>query len=260
MNDLEPWLEWKELCALEKCSAATSEILMGFLHSRLLGYVRGLDTNFDLPKDPKYAGTLFEFKYAHGVKRSGKTYKKWIFSSGSSQNEVDFSTVAGRAARLMLNIAREVTCSKRKRHSVNEQSSEVSAGDAGDQNKYEEWTRGSMPEATFFVWLNQVAEIAAKEAVLLFDQCTERERWVLSARASGIELTDPALHSSTGLKKTALYETERKLDERVTRHMRREFPEECPEDFALLVRATIDTLVCLASENNGGTATAEGLQ
>ena len=260
MNDLEPWLEWQERCALDKCDDATSGVLRDFFHTRLLGYVRGLDTNFDLPKDPKYAGALFEFKYTHGIKRDGKTYKKWIFNPASSQNDVSFSTVAGRVARLMLNIAREITCSKRKGRGANQLSPDESAEDDNDQNTHDEWTRGSQPDASFYAWLNQVTEVAEKEAAVLFELCTEREHWVLGARASGIELTDPALHSSTGLKKTALYETERKLEASVTRHLQREFPEESPEDFALLERATMEALVCLASENKGGTAAAGSLQ
>lgn len=260
MNDLAPWLEWQERCALEKCSEHAAGVLRNFFQTRLLGYIRGLDHNFELPKDSNYAGALFEFKHANGQRRDGKTYKQALFSPDVSQNVVDYAAVTGRAALLTRDIAREITCASRSQFAHAELSLDDCVSENNTETKYGDLLQGSVPDAAFTAWVNQVAEVAAKEAVLLFGQCTERERWVLSARASGIELTDPALHSSTGLKKTALYETERKLDERVTRHMRREFPEECLEDLALLVRATIEALVCLASENNGGTATAESLQ
>lgn len=260
MNDLTPWLEWKDRCALEKCSGHAAGILRSFLQTRLLGYIRGLDHNFELPKDPNYAAALFEFKHAHGQRRDGKTYKEALFSPDVSQDAVDYATVTGRAALLTRDIAREITCSSRSQFGHAELSLDDCVDDNNAEIKFGDLLQGSVPDAAFTAWLNQVGEVAAKEAVLLFDQCTERERWVLCARASGMELTDPALHSSTGLKKTALYETERKLDERATRHLRREFPEESPEDFALLVRATMEALVCLASENNGGTPTAWSLQ
>jgi len=255
MNDLTPWLEWKERCALEKCSAPAAGVLRNFFQTRLLGYIRGLDHNFELPKDSNYAGALFEFKHAHGQRRDGKTYKQALFSPDVSQDVVDYATVAGRAALLTRDIAREITCASRSQFAHAELSLEDCVDGNNTETKYGDLLQGSLPDAAFIAWLNQVAKIAGNEAAVLLDQCTEREGWVLGARASGMELTDPALHSSTGLKKTALYETERKLEERVTRHLQREFPEESPEDFALLLRATMEALVCLTSENNGGTPT-----
>jgi hypothetical protein len=259
MNDLAPWLEWKERCALEKCSEPAAGVLRNFFQTRLLGYIRGLDHNFELPKDSNYAGALFEFKHAHGQRRDGKTYKQALFSPDVSQDMVDYATVTGRAALLTRDIAREITCASRSQFAHAELSLDDCVDENNTETKYGDLLQGCVPDAAFTAWLNQVAQVAAKEAVLLFDQCTERERWVLGARASGVELTDPALHSSTGLKKTALYKAKGQLDERVTQHLRREFPEESPEDFALMVRATMEALVCLASDNIGGTHTAESL-
>lgn len=260
MNELAPWLEWKERCALEKCSEPAADILRNFLQTRLLGYIRVLDHNFDLPKDSSYAGALFEFKHAHGQRCDGKTYKQALFSPDVSQNTVDYATVTGRTTLLIRDIAREITCAKRTVNNTQELPLDELVGGDSANTTFGDLIQGSVPDASFSAWLNQVLEIAEKEAAVLFEQCPERELRVLGARAAGVALTAPALHSSTGLKKTALFEAERKIAARVTRHLQREFPEESTEDFALLLQATMEALVCLASDNNGGTAAAGSLQ
>jgi|GEM_PF-4008258 len=253
MDTFEPWLEWKQCCALDKCSASAADVLRLFFRTRLLGYLKGLDDNFDLPADPKYAGALFEFKNAVGERRDGKTYKQALFSPAATQEEVDYDTVAGRAAYLMRDIAREITCASRAQKIEISQSLDMPREYGDSETPLRDLVEGAVPDAAFMSWLRQVAEAAEQEAAQLYAQCGERERWVLHARAVGVSLTDEGLQRAAGLKKSALFDTARKLDERVSGQLKIDYPDENPEDFAVLLRATLVALVSLASEETGGT-------
>lgn len=249
--DAEPlhcWNEWRELCALGRCSEGTVEYLQHFAHVRFYSLVdryahrTGVEETQTLVAGigSRESWHLLESRFVVQSTRHGKRYKDWLFARLERSGSPSLDVIQGGATLILRDAVREylrLEFSPPRTQSLN-QPLRSSTGDclmledllpdkyhAADETAHREYAR-----------------LAEGHAETFFKDTDERDRIVIFARGLGIRFAAPQIAKLTGRKKSVLSDTYRSVVERIAAGIQRLYPEEDNASLLMLSRLTLEAV------------------
>jgi hypothetical protein len=242
-TELTDWTEWRERCALGRCSPDTQANLREFAAAGFHGFLRRYvhltnvppQTAHQLqPSDPWH---LFESHLTLRQSRAGKRYKDWIFARASqAQPGPALPLVEGAAGLLIRDTVREYLCheqSPARSISLNQ------ATEAG--TSLQDLLPGTVNPLQE-VEQRELERIAHSEADGRWKDLDHRERLVLLARALDLPLSDPDVETAAQCRKTTLSKTYRQLVQRLFQQLRAKYVDDDRESVLYLSLFTIEAL------------------
>jgi len=248
---MQPWNEWKERCAVLRCSPETRAALHTFggqryrtLAQRCLGTINVSDVDLVSPADAD-AWHLLELHMTLPEAINGKAYKEWLFARIEGSGDAPFDIVQGGATLLMRSAVRE--------HLRGEylSASHVSANQpppalGRTEDAMEEWLPGALDTAET-VEAKELASLAEAHAGTLFEALPRRLRIALAARQLHIPLSNAGLLNLVGCQRSALHTAFREFAGRVFDYVRHHFPHDDTDTARDLALALFDRLSYLCT-------------
>ena len=203
----ESWTEWKNRCAVALCDAPVQNELRDFAAVHFALYLRrysfkasasdGQPIRFD--GDPWH---LFETHLAVRNTRRGKKYKEWLFSRLPGVEQGDREALAGGAALLMRDVAREHL---RQEYAPSNTISLNALLCGGDEARIslEDLLPGAIDPCDE-VALREFAQLAADDAKEFFGKMGQREKVAFLAKDLGISLAHAEIEKAAGCRKSVL--------------------------------------------------------
>ena len=255
------WSEWKQRCALARCSVAVRRRLSSFAHYRLRMAARraaGRTNLFEgleprLPTDPECSWHLLESHALTTNTRQGKSYKEWLFARGDDRQSPDTASVEGGAALMLRDVARNYLRGECLRRGTVSLDNPV-PGRHDTQLTYrdllpDEWTPCDEVQA------RELSARAKREADDWFAEMSMRERAGLIARFHGIPLTHPDLLAHCACNKSLLSQLVRQQLTSLPLRLQDRYPDDEPRDRRAFGAAIVRALEITASAWAG----AEGI-
>ena len=249
---MQPWNEWKERCAVLRCSPETREALHTFggqryrtLAQRCLGMINVSNVDLVSPSDAD-AWHLLELHMALPEAINGKAYKEWLFARIEGSGDAPFDIVQGGATLLMRSVVREHL--RREYLSA----THVSANQPPPSlrptdDKMEEWLPGTLDTAET-VEAAELAALAAEHAAALFGDLPRRLRIALAARHLHIPLSSAGLLALVGCQRSALHTAFREFADRVSDYVHNHFPRDDRDTLRDLALALFERLSLLCAD------------
>jgi hypothetical protein len=243
---MQPWNEWKERCAVRRCSDGTQAALHTFggqrfrtLAQRCLGTINVTDVALVTPTDAD-AWHLLEVHMTLPDAINGKAYKQWLFARLEGTTDAPFDIVQGGATLLMRSVVREHL--RREYLAADHVSANQPppSSDPGGEPT-EEWLVGTLDTAEA-VETEELASLASQHAGALFEDLPRRLRMALAARYFHVPLSSPRLLNLAGCQRSALHTAFRDFADRVHDYVRERFPHDDRETLYDLALALFERL------------------
>jgi hypothetical protein len=241
----DSWTEWKDRCAIGLCTGPIQSELRSFaaLHFNLYLQRYSYRTNTqggqtDLADgDPWH---LFETHLAVRNTRQGKKYKEWLFARlpGADQGAVE--ALAGGAALLMRDVAREHLrreCAPSGMISLN---SPMSGMDESGVT-LEDLLPGTI-DPVDEVATREFERLAAEHAKEFFAGMGPRERVAILAKDLGISLAHSEVQKAAGCRKSVLSETYQAFILNAAGEMKTRYSTEDAESVRVLTLMTLQEI------------------
>jgi len=249
---MQPWNEWKERCAVRRCSAATQATLNTFggqryrtLAQRCLGTINVTEIALVAPSDAD-AWHLLEVHMTLPDAINGKAYKEWLFARLEGATDNPFDIVQGGATLLMRSVVREHLrreyLAARYVSANQPPPSQQSGGDTTD-----EWLPGALDTAEA-VETEELASLAAQHATALFGDLPRRLRMALAARYYHLPLSSPRLLDLVGCQRSTLHAGFRAYADRVHDYVHDHFPHDDSDTLRDLALALFERLSDLCAD------------
>lgn len=204
---LRSWIEWKELCALGRCSEGARHELQQFAVVRFQKYAnaeayRTNDPNgYLLRVTPVDAWHLLEVYFTVHFNRQGKRYKDWLFARTELSEDNPLDVIQGGATVLMREAVREFI--RREVPAWGHVSLHAPLHDSPGSGTIEDLLPGEL-DPLGEVESREYEDLAAKHANALLGELDKRERVALAAKGLGRSLADPVVLEYAGCKKSVL--------------------------------------------------------
>ncbi|MDP6491513.1 MAG: hypothetical protein QGH42_05570 [Kiritimatiellia bacterium] len=264
---MQPWNEWKERCAVLRCSPETRLALHTFggqryrtLAQRCLSTINVSDVVLVALPDAD-AWHLLELHMTLPEAINGKAYKEWLFARVEGASDAPFDIVQGGATLLMRSVVREHL----RREYLSAAHISTHQGPPGThptEDATEEWLPGTLDTAEA-VETEELALLAAKHAATLFEDLPRRQRIALAARHLHIPLSNARLLAVAGCLRSALHGAFREFAEHVLDYVRDHFPRDdrdTQRDLALALFERISHLCASWAETDYHCRTALSAQ
>ncbi len=242
------WTEWKNRCALSLCHQSVQDELRNFasvhfaLCLRRYSFRAGKTEGRSVPFDGD-AWHLFETHLAVRNTRQGKKYKEWLFARLPGSEYGDLEALAGGAALLIRDVAREhLRREYAPSNTVSMDSPVYGTGDAGL------WLGDLLPgsiDPADEVARREFEGIAADQAQAMFHKMEQRVRVVFLAKELRISLAHAEVEKAAGCRKSALNESYHAFIVKAADEIKERFSGEDTESVRLLTVMILQELkVC----------------
>jgi hypothetical protein len=206
----ESWTQWKDRCALGLCTASVQSELRTFASVHFTLYLRRYlyRTNTRGEQSPLAEGDpwhLFETHLAVRNTRQGKKYKEWLFARLPEGGGSDVEALAGGAALLMRDVAREHLRREYAPADVISLNSPIGGTDESGLT-LEDLLPGTINPVDE-VATREYERLAAAHAKEFFAGMGPRERVAFLAKDLGISLAHGEVEKAAGCRKSVLNES-----------------------------------------------------
>jgi hypothetical protein len=254
---LEPWLEWKEACTIDKCKTEEHvEYLKRFGFHRFCKNIEIINTkqcrqkssSLSLPayqhKDDAEDGStklfwwnLLEAKMIAGANKGGKLYKDWLFDRLNILKGTQVAIIESGASVLMRDVVRKHVCEEYC--GKLEQSLDVPLGDDASFSMkdvyyvvhvYNACARWLIDEIIIRDYERLGGEIASP----YFKSMSNRERVAVLASALDVSLANPEVCRMAGCQHAMVYAALHKCQKNITSIIADKYPEEDKESVRFL--------------------------
>lgn len=244
------WQEWREKCAIAKCSKDSTSELTDFAFSRFRRYARPIlgdhTLDADLPK-PDACFNLIEQWMSVARPRTGRRYKEWLFARVDAAPRSDAVAVINSGAGY---IVRTVVRNWLKDH---EPVADVSLDAPLSLAKDITLVDLIPDENTFQVEEDMLRDLADSLADEVFAAMERQTRLVMLARSSGLPLYHPLLLDEFGCGKTKASEIWKRVLTDIAEIIKEKWPDEPPNwqvSLAMNAFDSVDRLLA-AFDSNG---------
>ncbi len=201
------WVEWKEQCALGRCSTDTRQRLAAFAAARLrvaASHCAGTTNIRDgidrrLPDDPELAWHLLESHAVVKHTREGKAYKEWLFARVGPDTRSPLAVVCRGAALILRDVARNWLAKECLRH--HHLSLDAPVAGTHEALTYVDLLPGTASPADA-VSARELSDWSKREARAVMESLNVPQRLVVAAKLRGISLSNPELMAATGWRST----------------------------------------------------------
>lgn len=241
----DSWTEWKDRCAIGLCTAPVQNELRNFAAVHFTLYLRrysyrtnALGRQPDLAEgDPWH---LFETYLAVRNTRQGKKYKEWLFARLPGTERDDLEALAGGAALLMRDVAREHL---RREYATAEMVSLNSPMGGLDESglTLEELLPGAINPVDE-VATREFERLAAQHAQEFFAQMGPREKIAFLAKDLGISLAHGEVEKAAGCRKSVLNESYQAFIVNAAGEMKERYSSEDSESVRVLTLMTLQEI------------------
>jgi hypothetical protein len=240
------WTEWKERCALRRCSAEAGGLLTSFAARRLALYVDRLRQGVrDREAAPLHdAWHLFETHLLLKRSRKGIRYKDWLFARIAGTVDDPLDVVQGGATLILRDVARELWRAEGPRDGTISIQSPL-GGDEPDGITLEDLLAGTGDNPMEAAAAREYESLAQHHAAEIHSALEPRERLVVLARALGISFAHPALERIARCGKSQLSDCFRMLATRAFDEIHRTYHK---EDRQQVVRLAVITMQRVAEK------------
>ena len=239
---LDPWVEWKRLCALGRCTAPTQTTLRDFVTRRFSGLVQRyhFQTNVPgsaaltlLPTDPWH---LLETHLTINQTGSGKRYKDWLFAWAAQHHRGGVAAIENGVCLLLRDVVREYL----RREFFPARVLSLSQPLAGTDGEHclEDLLPGQLDPAAE-IERREFERQAQARAQIAWPELSPRERVALLAKDLGLSLAHPLVLEITGCGKSMVNQAYRELVRRLATRLSVDYAD---DDRAAIVTLTIMTL------------------
>lgn len=217
------WQEWREKCAVAKCSDESSRELADFAGTRFNRYARPILGDHDLDADlppPNVCFNLVEQWMSVARPRTGRRYKEWLFARVDAAPQRDAGAIISSGAGY---IVRTVVRNWLKDH---EPCADVSL-DTPISSAEDMTLVDLLPdESSFEVEADMLRELADSLADEVFAAMERQTRLVMLARSSGLPLYHPLLLEEFGCGKTKASDTWKRVLSNIAELVKEKWPDE----------------------------------
>ena len=189
---------------------------------------------------------LFETHLAVRNTRQGKKYKEWLFARLPGSEYGDLEALAGGAALLMRDVAREhLRCEYAPSNTISMDSPVYGSGDVG--LLLGDLLPGSI-DPSDEVARREFERMAADQARAMFHKMEQRVRVVFLAKELGISLAHAEVEKAAGCRKSALSESYQAFIVKAADEIKERFSDEDTESVRLLTVMILQELKVCARE------------
>ncbi len=230
MTSVDHWREWKARCALALCAPAAQEALRDFVARRTRTYLAASRARGGPAEDPdeREAWHGFETYFVLNRRRSGKSYKDWLFARGTDPAAPGAPTLPALesgASLLLRDVVRERLRRERAPARVRSLQEPVAGAGQAVAVTLEDLLPGGF-DTVREVDRRELERLAMRLADTVLAGLSRRERIALLARERGLSCAHPAVCKAAGCGKTALAEAYHSALQAVAGHVRRDIPRE----------------------------------
>ena len=232
----EAWREWKQQCAVARCSTETQAKLLAFGGARFQLYIRRYSAGRHVspPAEPWH---LFESRVTVNRTRQGKRYKDWLFARVRASETAPLDVVQAGASLIMRDATRDFLRREGTRHGV--LSLDRPMGHDRDSTMTLVDLLPAALDPVSEVCLREYGVLAARHAHEFVESLSQREHVALIAKRLGLSLADPVVEESAGCKRTVLSTTFHDFVARVARRLRAVYEGEEVESVLTLALLTL---------------------
>lgn len=202
------WIEWKQRCALDLCSAAARTALRSFAGARCQNFARKCRETgrADGAAPPLLAAAdawhLLETHLVVKTDAAGKRYKDWLFARVAGRaGQAALDAIQGGATLIMRDVVREHL---RREYSPREFTSLNAPLSDGDVPLTLEDILPGGADPADEAGQREIERLAGEHASGFFREMSRRERVALLARELGLSLAHPAVARAAGCGKSML--------------------------------------------------------
>ena len=231
------WTEWRDRCALGLCNGPIQNELRGFAAVHFTLYLQrySYKTNTQRGQSDLADGDpwhLFETYLAVRNTRQGKKYKEWLFARLPGAEQGDREALAGGAALLMRDVAREHL--RREYAPCDMISLNSPMGGLNESGMtLEDLLPGSI-DPVDEVATREFEMLATRHAQELFAEMGSRERVAFLAKDLGISLAHGEVEKAAGCRKSVLNESYQDFILNAAREMKERYSTEDVESVRVL--------------------------
>ncbi|MBT3375865.1 MAG: hypothetical protein HN406_09730 [Lentisphaerae bacterium] len=226
----EHWLEWKRVCAIEKCGDATASSLGDFARSRLSKYLHTYGGDNLIPEyapmhSPKRSFMNLEASMAETwvagqrLREDRKTYKDWLFDRLKQCKGTPSGIVESGASGRIRTLAREIVSGEglglRTKDGKQRKGLESLGAKRGDVDgggcSLEDLLPGVALDPSQESFVRELEELSEAAAVEFFEMMPFEKRAVLCAKALGVPFYHDEVSKLVGKAKSQTSEMYRNL-------------------------------------------------
>lgn len=242
---LDSWTEWKDRCAIGLCTGPVQNELRSFAAIHFTLYLRrySFKTNTLNEQSALVDGDpwhLFETYLAVRNTRQGKKYKEWLFARLPGAERNDLEALAGGAALLMRDVAREHLRREYASSDMISLNSPVSGLDESGVT-LEDLLPGAIDPVDEVV-TREFERLAAGHAQEFFAQMGPREKVAFLAKDLGISLAHGEVEKAAGCRKSVLNESYQAFILNAASEMRKLYSSEDSESVRVLTLMTLQEI------------------
>ena len=238
----DSWLEWKDRCAIGLCTGPVQSELRNFAEIHFTLYLRryAYRTN-SLCEQTDLAGGdawhLFETYLTVRNTRQGKKYKDWLFDRMPGTERDDLEALAGGAALLMRDAAREHL---RREYASSDMVSLNSPRGGPDETglTLEDLLPGAI-DPIDEVATREFKRLATMHAQEFFTKMNLREKVAFLAKDIGISLAHREVEKAAGCRKSVLNQSYQDFILNTARWMKKNYSTEDSEAVKVLTLMTL---------------------
>jgi hypothetical protein len=241
----DSWTEWKDRCAIGLCRGPVQIELRNFAAVHFALYLRRYSYRTNVHTDQANLADgdpwhLFETYLAVRNTRQGKKYKEWLFARLHGAQQADLEALAGGAALLMRDVAREHL---RREYAPSHMISLNSPVRGVDESgvTLEDLLPGSI-DPVDEVAKREFEQLAASHAQEFFAAMETRERIAFLAKALGISLAHSEVEKVAGCRKSVLSEAYQAFILNAAGEMKERYSTEDSESVKVLTLMTLQEI------------------
>ena len=236
------WTEWKDRCAIGLCTGAVQSELRNFAAVHFALYLQRYSyrTNAQGGQSDLADGDpwhLFEAHLAVRNTRQGKKYKEWLFARLPGAERDDLEALAGGAALLLRDVAREHLRREYAPCDTISLNSPMSGVDESGMT-LEDLLPGSI-DPVDEVATREFERLAAGHALEFFARMGQRERIAFLAKDLGISLAHAEVEKAAGCRKSVLSQSYQTFIMNAAVEMKERYSAEDSESVRVLTLMTL---------------------
>ena len=238
----DSWTEWKDRCAIGLCTGPVQNELRSFAAVHFTLYLRryAYRTNSSFVQADLAEGEawhLFETHLAVRNTRQGKRYKEWLFARMPGTERDDLESLAGGAALIIRDAAREHLRREYTSTDFISLNSPVQGADSAGLT-LEDLLPGTM-DPVDEVATREFERLAVEHAKDLIADMSRRDKIALLAKELGISLAHPEVEKAAGCRKSVLNESYQSFILGTAEKMKETYSKDDPASVRMLTLLTL---------------------